>query len=319
MMNEIQIALVVFFSLFLFLRGMVLFINRDKELITQRLQAFIRDDRKAETVSGEQKNKKRRLISVLGALAPRKILNNAEKELAQSDIPLKAEELVFIQTAAVVLPVLVSQIRPDYWGLAVILALAGIIGPTIYIKQAKNKRLRKFNKQLGEALVVMANSLRAGFSFLQALDSVKKELPPPISSEFNHALQEMRLGKPTEEALLGMTGRVKSEDLELIVTAVSIQRQVGGNLAEILDNISFTIRERQRIKAELKTLTAQGRMSGLIVGFLPPALILIIFHTNREYVMLLFSSNIGIFMLVAAAVSQLVGILIIRRIVDIEY
>ncbi len=318
-MTAIQAAVLVFFSVFAALRAAAFFLNRDKEQIARRVQAYTRDERKGVAEPGGQKKEKRRLISALGALAPRKILGRAEQELAQTDIPLKAEELVFIQTAAVILPILAGRIMPSYLALAVVLALAGTFGPTLWIKQAKAGRLKKFNSQLGEALVVMSNSLRAGFSFLQALDSLRKEMPPPISTEFGRALQEMRLGTTTEEALLNMTRRVKSDDLELIVTAVSIQRQVGGNLAEVLDNIAFTVRERLRIKGELKTLTAQGRISGLIVGFLPLVMMFFIFLTNREYIMLLFTTTMGLLMLGAAVVSQLIGIVFIKKIVNIEY
>jgi tight adherence protein B len=318
-MTGIQISALAFFSIFAALRAITFFLNKDKEQIAKRIQTYTRDERISSSVGGEQKRERRRLFSALGALAPKKILNRAEQELAQTDIPLKAEELVVIQTVAVLLPIMASRVMPSYLFLAVVLALAGTFGPTIYIRQAKNIRLKKFNSQLGEALVVMSNSLRAGFSFLQALDSLKKEMPPPISTEFGRALQEMRLGTPTEEALINMTKRVRSDDLELIVTAVSIQRQVGGNLAEILDNIAFTIRERLRIKGELKTLTAQGRISGLIVGFLPLIMLVLIFMVNREYIMPLFTTTFGLIMLAAAVVSQCIGIAVIRRIVNIEY
>ncbi|WP_161484957.1 type II secretion system F family protein [Neomoorella mulderi] len=182
----------------------------------------------------------------------------------------------------------------------------------------QNKRRIKFNGQIGDALVVMANALRSGFSFLQAMDMVRREMPDPIAKEFGTALLEMNWGSSTETALLGLTERVKSDDLDLVITAVLIQRQVGGNLAEILDNIAHTIKERVRIKGEIKTLTAQGRISGLIIGLLPIVLSTVIYLLNPGYLSLLFTTKTGVIMLLSAVLAQLMGVIMIRRIIRIE-
>ena len=178
--------------------------------------------------------------------------------------------------------------------------------------------MKLFNRQLGDALIIIANSLRTGYSFMQAMDMVAREMKPPISSEFSRTVKEMNLGTTTEIALGNMAKRIDSEDLDLVFTAVLIQRQVGGNLSEVLDNIARTIRERVRIRGEIRTLTAQGRMSGLIVGLLPVAMGFVIYLLNPEYIRVLFSHPIGRLMLIAATVSQVIGIILIRRIVDIE-
>ncbi|NTW06059.1 MAG: secretion system protein, partial [Peptococcaceae bacterium] len=181
-----------------------------------------------------------------------------------------------------------------------------------------SRRLNKFNLQIGDALVVIANSMRAGYSFLQSMDLVRKELPPPISIEFNRVFQEMTLGISTEESLNNLNSRLKSDDLDLVITAVLIQRQVGGNLAEILDNIASTIRERVRIKGEIKTLTAQGKISGIIIGILPVLLAVALSLISPDYLMLLLTDPLGRAMLISAVIMEIAGILIIKRIIDIK-
>ncbi len=164
----------------------------------------------------------------------------------------------------------------------------------------------------------MSNSLRAGYSFLQAMDMVAREMSPPISEEFTSTMKEMSLGSPTETALATLSDRVGSEDLELVVTAVLIQRQIGGNLAEVLDNIADTIRERVKLRREIKTLTAQGRMSGIIIGVLPCALGVFLYAVNPEYISLLFTHPTGRLMVGLAVFGEFIGMLVIRRIIAIE-
>jgi len=154
----------------------------------------------------------------------------------------------------------------------------------MYISSAANKRMNSFNGQLGDTLNLWVNALRSGYSVLQAMESIATEMPVPISREFERVVQEVRLGLGLEEALMNMYHRVPSEDLDLVITAVNIQREVGGNLAEVLDTISFTIRERVRIKGEIKTLTAQGRISGWIISLLPVGLSAILYLMNPDYV-----------------------------------
>jgi len=172
---------------------------------------------------------------------------------------------------------------------------------------------------LGDALGLVANSLRTGYGFMQALDMVSREMPAPIAPEFGRVLKEMNLGLSTEDAMSNLTTRVNSDDLNLVITAVLIQRQVGGNLAEVLDNIANTIRERVKLKGEVQTLTAQGRISGMIIGGLPFALGVFIYVINPGYMQVLFTNPMGKIVLGVAFVSQVFGMLIIRKIVDIKY
>ncbi|HEX3031371.1 MAG TPA: type II secretion system F family protein, partial [Bacillota bacterium] len=179
-------------------------------------------------------------------------------------------------------------------------------------------RVAKFNAQIGEALAVMSNSLRAGFSFLQTLDMVSREMPPPIGDEFARCLREINLGTQTEQALINLGQRIESDDLDLILTAVLIQRQVGGNLAEVLDSISLTIRERIRIKGEIRTLTAQGRLSGIIIGSMPIILGVLLLLISPGYINPLFESSVGWGLVIGGICSQSIGMLLIRKVVNIE-
>ena len=180
------------------------------------------------------------------------------------------------------------------------------------------KRIKGLNEQLGDAIVMISNSLKTGYSFFQAIDMVAGEMTGPISEEFSILQKEINLGLSTDKALENLSARVSSDDLELVITAVLIQRQVGGNLAEVLDNISATIRDRVRIKGEIKTVTAQGRMSGWVISLLPAGLCLLIYVINPQYMAVLFTRPLGIMMLVISVFMELLGIFFISRIVKIE-
>ncbi|MDD2553548.1 MAG: type II secretion system F family protein [Desulfotomaculaceae bacterium] len=247
----------------------------------------------------------------------KKITAVADGELAKADIPLKGEEFLGFSLILVIGGGLFFLIISGNLIIGIVAAILGWYLPRLVLRTAITRRVNKFNSQIGDALVIIANSLRSGFSFLQAMDMVRKEMADPIAKEFGVALQEMNWGSPTEEALTNMSARINSDDFELVVTAVLIQRQVGGNLAEVLDNIANTIRERVRIKGEIKTLTAQGRMSGIIVGLLPFLLTLAIFSMNPEYIGMLFSNKLGLILVSMALMSQIIGLFIIKKIVNI--
>ena len=204
---------------------------------------------------------------------------------------------------------------------AVIAAIAGSIVPSMYVKSAQGGRLKRFDHQLSDMLNLVVNGLRAGFSTLQAMEAVSRELPVPISTEFHRVVQEMQLGLPMETALEHLMRRIDSDDLDLVVTAINIQREVGGNLAEILDTISYTIRERVRLKGQIAALTAQGRMTAWVISGLPIALVALLFLLNREYLMTLFEpGNIacGIPLMLLAAGMIVAGFFSVQKIVDID-
>jgi len=241
-----------------------------------------------------------------------------ERELARADIPLRGSEFVALNFMLLLLGLVSGVVLTRNAAVALALGIAGGFLPNVYVKWKQGQRLGRLNTQIADALAIMANSLRAGYSFLQAMDMVSREMSPPISDEFSAAMKEMSLGAPTEGALTSLVDRVGSEDLELVVTAVLIQRQVGGNLAEVLDNIAHTIRERVRIRGEIRTLTAQGRLSGIIIGVLPVGLGILLYAINPSYITLLFTNPIGRIMIVMAVIGEIIGALVIRKIVTIE-
>lgn len=240
-----------------------------------------------------------------------------DKELEQADIPLKGAEfvvLVLILTATSCwLFWVLDRVQLLPLGL-----LGGLLIPKLILRRKIQQRSIQLSNQVAGTITLLSNSLKAGYSFLQSLELVSREMPPPISQEFARVVKEISLGADVEATLQALGKRAGNADLDLVLTAVQIQRQVGGNLSEILDTIAVTIRERVRIKGELKTLTAQGRISGVVVMLLPLVLGLIIYLLNPAYVSLLFTTQPGRYLLVAGTVSQLIGILLIRRIVNIE-
>ncbi len=189
--------------------------------------------------------------------------------------------------------------------------------PHWYVLIRARRRMNAFVNQLGDAITLMANSLRAGYSLLQTMELVAREAPSPMRDEFRRVVREVGFGIPTQEALAHLLRRIPSEDLDLLVTAISIQHEVGGNLAQILDVIGETIRERVRIKGEIRVLTAQQSLSGYIISALPVGLAVILFLLNPDYMSTLFTWP-WICMPIVAVICMVVGFIVMRRIVAIE-
>jgi len=256
---------------------------------------------------------------------------NLARDIARADLKLKPSEYLLIWAGSIVgVPLIMiafSLVLPMLRNpLALLIgAFIGFMLPRFWLGRRKNGRLNAFNKQLPDTITLIANALRAGSSFLQAIELVVRETRPPISLEFGRVIREVNLGLPFDQALENMVRRVRSDDLELMATAISIQHTVGGNLAEILDSIAYTIRERIRIQGEIRTLTAQQRMSGYVVAFLPFALAGFLFVAAPNFMDPMFDASVAILGLPAGVVilalgltSMLIGFMFIRRIVDIE-
>jgi tight adherence protein B len=256
---------------------------------------------------------------------------NLAREIARADLKLKVSEYLAIWAGAIVglpiLCVLLSVALPALRSPIALLvaALVGFFLPRLWLGRRKGGRLNQFNKQLPDTITLIANALRAGSSFLQAIELVVRESRPPVSTEFGRVIREVNLGLPFEQALENMVRRVRSDDLELMATAISIQHTVGGNLAEILDSIAYTIRERVRIKGEIRTLTAQQRLSGYVVGFLPIALAGFIFIAAPKFFDPMFMKPpevlglpAGVIIMSFGGFMMFIGFMLIRKIVDIE-
>ncbi len=252
-------------------------------------------------------------------------------DLARADLKLKPAEFV---TAWIASPFVfagaASALSVVFEGLRNPVALAvafgiGAYAPRFYLKYRQGKRLKAFGAQLPDTITLLANSLRAGSSFLQGIELVTREARPPISEEFDRVVRDMQLGLALQPALNNLVRRVASEDLELMVTAIQIQSQVGGNLATVLDSIAFTIRERIRIKGEIQTLTAMQRYSGYVITLLPVGLGGILFVISPAYMTPMiqrppemFGLPMGIVFFLVGGISMAMGYVLIRRIVDIK-
>ncbi|HVA21530.1 MAG TPA: type II secretion system F family protein [Candidatus Micrarchaeia archaeon] len=240
-------------------------------------------------------------------------------DLSRADLKLRVGEWSLINVGTILLGVLIGFGLYHNVFFAAIFAAVGWVAPAFYLRWRQRRRTRKFNNQLGDTLTLLSNALKAGYSFPQAMATISRSAEPPIADEFGRATREVQLGVSTDDALKHMVDRVNSEDFDLMVTAVQVQRIVGGNLAEILDTIAHTIRERIRIKGEIRTLTAQARASGYIIAVLPIALAFLLSLISPGYFgpMLHFPGP-GPFMLGIGLVMILLGFGIIMRIVKIE-
>ena len=256
---------------------------------------------------------------------------NLARELARADLKLKVSEYLAIWAATTVgTPVvfffLGFVITSFQSPIALIGGLIlGFIAPRIWLGRRKSGRLGAFNKQLPDTITLIANALRAGSSFLQAIELVVRESRPPVATEFGRVIREVNLGLPFDTAMENMVRRMRSDDFELMATAINIQHSVGGNLAEILDSIAFTIRERVRIKGEIRTLTAQQRLSGYVVGLLPFGLAGFIYLAAPSFFDPMFDSKVavgglpaGIIILGFGVLMMMIGFFAIQKIVDIE-
>ncbi len=252
------------------------------------------------------------------ALARRGVASNLATQLARADIKLTVGEFLAATVIVMILCGSVTYFLTHQILGAVLAFVVGFFIPRWYIGFVRNRRLRSFNDQLGDTINLMVNSLRAGYSVMQAMKAVAQEMGPPISSEFGRVVQEVQLGLTVEMALDNMLRRVPSEDLDLMITAINVQREVGGNLAEVLDAISHTIRERVRIKGDIRALTSYGRGAGNLISAVPIILAVIVYLINPGFMGLLFTNTCGWIMLGVGVAGIVSGYVIILKIVDIE-
>ncbi len=238
--------------------------------------------------------------------------------LQRAGLRVTVSEYLFIWLLSAAAGVLAGYILSGSWLPASLTGFLGLLLPYIFLRSREAARLRAFNNQLGNVLMQLAGSLRAGYGSLQAIDFVAHEMPPPAGPEFAQVVRDVKLGRTQIDALEDMTRRVASDDLMLAVTAIRIQHETGGNLAEILETVSETIRERVRIKGELRSLTAQQRYSGYALAVLPVAVFLLLMLLNPTYEARLFAPGPTLCIPIGALVSMLLGFLAIRKIVSIE-
>jgi tight adherence protein B len=248
-----------------------------------------------------------------------KILDGLLTELSCAGIKLRAEESLVIWTGLTLGPLLLALIFRADFIVCLGLSISGFMLPLFYVRRRKAQRIAMIEEQLSSALIVIGNCLQTGLSLQQALESIVREMPEPISKEFGRVTKEMQLGLSMEKALENMSNRIKSKDFMLIVSAILIQRQSGGNLSEILQNISDTIQERLRIKANLRVLTTTGRTSAKVVGLMPVFIMLILMVLNPAYIRTFFESQTGINLLIIAVALEITGFFAVKRVIRVKF
>ncbi len=265
--------------------GIVISVSSERSLVEERLGKYIEDE--AAYAQTEIAIKETPIADWLSKRVEKSSWGDRiAKNLARADLKFKPAEYIAVMIiASAGLGVVGFFLGGQSIIVAIIGAIVGAYLPGMYVKGEQSKRLVRFDGQLPDMLNLMVNGLRAGYSNLQAMEAVSREMPNPIADEFRRVVQEISLGVPTEKALENLLRRIPSDDLDLVITAMNVQREVGGNLAEILDTISHTIRERVRIKGEIRVLTAQVMYSGRFLAMMPLFVIGILYLLNREYMM----------------------------------
>jgi tight adherence protein B len=252
------------------------------------------------------------------ALSGTTFAGKIQRDLARADIPLTVPEYLLLKIAATLIPtLLVLLISRDIIALPGI-ALVGFFAPTLWVKQRQRRRKTLFNDQLPDTLNTIVSSLRAGFSLVQALTNVAKESPVPTNIEMKRVVQEIQFGINLNTALENLAQRMESEDLGLITSVLKIHGRVGGNLTAVLESISNTIRDRSRLRREIRVITAQQRYSAYVLGLLPLIVGVLLFTINPGYMKGLFKPGITLCIPIGAAVFTVLGFLVIRKIVDIQ-
>jgi tight adherence protein B len=296
-------------------------LDRRDGALEDRLDQFVSREIQ-EKVDLEDRSERRRSAftqSIDQAVAGRGFAHNISTQLARANLKLTPGEYLMLTVTSVLgtgvlaYVIMHKNIIMVFGGLVL-----GFFLPRFYVKYRQNKRLKDFNGQLGDAINLLANGLRSGYSLLQAMDAVAREMPAPMSEEFQRVVREIGLGISNERAMNNMLRRIPSDDLDLMITAINVQHEVGGNLAEILETISHTIRERIRIKGEIRVLTAQGMISGYVISFLPLGLGLILYAMNPIYIGAMFQEPCGWAMIATGTISTTIGYIAIRKIVNIE-
>ena len=323
-MAYVQYALPVglFIGVLLFFWGISSLIGGGGMSVEERMARYAGGASPEEQKKVGKKQKRERkdidpFATLSGDVQDKRFTAKVQRDLARANLKLRVAEYYYIRIGlALTLGLVLGVLRDPLSG--VVGAFLGYMLPRFYVGRRIGGRLSAFNKQLADTITLLSNSLRAGSSFLQSIELVSRETPAPMGEEMGRVVREVNLGLGMEEALSNLVRRIRSDDLDLMVTAIGVQQQVGGNLAEILDTIAFTIRERVRIKGEINTLTAQGRMSGYLVAFLPIGIAVALNFINPSFMQPLFTQTLGQILLGAGGVMMVIGFIAIQKIVDIK-
>lgn len=316
-------------SIGLLVYGVLLATGRRKAILVERLETYAAIEEEAALAANAELAEQGPVPRVLGAFLPRGFMQKVEEALAQADIPMRASEYILLRLVLAGVGFLIGAFGFNSDLRGAILAVFGFFAPPVFVRVHQNRRRAKFVAQLADALMLLTNSLRSGYGFLKGLELIAKEMSDPIAKELNRMLREINLGATVEQALVNLGRRINSQDLDIVISAYLVQKDVGGNLTEIMEKVAETIRERLRIQADIRVLTAQGRFSGAVVGLLPVFLAVGLWFVAPDYFRPMFGPPVvhvaagvdvawGVILLAGALCWQLVGLYLIFKIVNIK-
>ncbi|MCS7049721.1 MAG: type II secretion system F family protein [Verrucomicrobiae bacterium] len=324
-------ALVIVWGVFI---GVVVFAvlqltRRRSAIIEERVRTYAALEEEAARSAQAETQQISPIGRLLQLFVGRTYFDRIQDELAQADVPMRPSEYLLTRVVLAAVGALVGwTMFGNPTVAATILAVSGFIGPVFFVRIHQHRRRARFVRQLADALMLLTNSLRSGYSFLKGLELVAKEMSDPISKELQRTLREVNLGATIEEAMKNLGRRVNSRDLDIVISAYLVQKEVGGNLTEIMQKVAETIRERLRIQGDIKVLTAQGRLSGVFVGALPIIVGILIWMSSPDYFNVMFGPPhyviggwavpMGVVLFAAALIWQAIGAYMIWKIISIK-
>ncbi len=314
----------IFVGIALFLCSLVLFIPARRKTLRESTGLYGYGTG-AEETEGEYRKERGKsffgwIFHITSRVASRRgYIEYFDSRLSRAGMRIKATEFITFHFTGLVASIVLVYYFSRNLLLTLFVAIVVLLVPFLILNMKTAQRLAKFHEQLPDVLQLMSGSLKAGYSFNQAMEMAVSESRPPVSEEFKKLLSEIRVGRPEKEALSNMLERVNSEYLQWIVTAINVQREVGGNLAEVIDIIANTIRERDRILNRIRALTSEGKLSAIILIVLPIVIGVLLFILNRDYISVLFVTRAGLAILSLAATLLIIGVFWVLKIVNIEY
>ncbi len=329
MQSLLPVIVLVVASCLLLGYGLYLQVTRRKTILAERLETYANIEEEAARTTDSDLQRQGQLPRLLHMVFGPGYMDRLEENLARADIPMRPTEYLLLRAVLIGVGYLIGRYALGYVHSGLIMAVAGFIAPVMFVRVHQNRRRSKFVRQLADALMLLTNSLRSGYGFLKGLELVAKEMGDPISKELNRMLREVNLGTTVDDALLNLGRRVNSQDLDIVIGAYLVQKDVGGNLTEIMEKVAETIRERLRIQGDVRVLTTQGKLSGFVVGFMPFVVFLILIMSAPDYFGVMFGPPIwghianydvpmGVVMLAAAIGWQLIGAYMIYKIVSVK-
>jgi tight adherence protein B len=308
--------------------GLYLQVTRRRAILAERLETYAAIEEEAARTTQEELQKLSQVPRLMRLVLGRGYMARIEDELARADIPMRPSEYVLVRLVLAGMGFLLGRYGFGYMHSGIIMAIVGFWTPPVFVRVHQNRRRSKFVKQLADALMLLTNSLRSGYGFIKGLELVAKEMGDPISKELSRMLREVNLGATIEDGLLNLGRRVNSQDLDIVIGAYLVQKDVGGNLTEIMEKVAETIRERLRIQGDVRVLTTQGKLSGLIVGLMPFVVFMLLLLWAPDYFNTMFGPPfipfghfhipMGVLMLIGAVCWQLIGAYLILKVVSVK-